>query len=139
MGNIPERTAPLAGAIRRRPEHRETLLGRAGPLLSGVEVARLLGLDAAEVEALRGAQGLLAVQIDTGWTYPACQFVGAAVLPGLADLLQAHARKDTWAILDLLLAPDPALSGRSPIQALQDGDERALKRHVAQTGGDGFA
>ncbi|PTX52302.1 hypothetical protein IQ03_01092 [Gemmobacter caeni] len=139
MGDLPERTSPLAGAILRCHGHREALLRRAGPLLSGAEVARLLGLDAAGVEALRAAHGLLAVKIETGCAYPASQFLGAEVLPGLAVLLQAHAGMDPWVVLDLLLAPDPAMNGRSPLQALREGDAEGLRRHIAQAGGDGFS
>jgi hypothetical protein len=131
-------TAPLSGAVLRSEEHRELLLDRAGPALPVREAAALLGTDSAGVEALRVTRRLLAIPLGEGWTYPASQFRDGAALPGLARLLQAHAGKDPWVILDILLAPDPALNGRTPIQALRDGDEQALSRHIAQAGGDGF-
>jgi len=71
--------------------------------------------------------------------YPAIQFHDGEVLTGLAPLFQALAGKEPWVILDILLAPDPALNGRTPIQALRDRDEQALRRHIARAVGDRFA
>jgi len=130
---------PLSGAIDRSREHLKLLLDRAGPVLSGTETARLLGVDKARVDTLRAERRLLALPLDEGWAYPAFQFQGGAVLPGFESLLQAHEEKDPWAVLDLLLAPDTALDGRAPVQALCDGDATALRRHVSQSHGDGFA
>lgn len=132
-------TGPLAAAARKGEEHRGLLLDRAGPALSVQETAGLLGTDSAGVEALRATRRLLAIPLGEGWAYPESQFRNGAALPGLDRLLEAHAGKDPWAILDLLLAPDPALNGRTPLQALRDGDAGALSRHIAQVGGDGFA
>lgn len=133
------RARPLSGAIDRSQEHLKLLLDRAGPVLSGTETARLLGVDKARVDTLRAERRLLAIPLGEGWAYPALQFRDGAALPGLDRLLEAHAGKDPWAILDLLLAPDPALNGRAPLEALRAGDAEALSRHVAQAGGDGFA
>lgn len=133
------RARPLSGAIDRSREHLKLLLDRAGPVLSGTETARLLGVDKARVDRLRAERRLLAIPLGEGWAYPAFQFQGGAVLPGLEGLLQAHEGKESWAVLDLLLAPDPALDGRAPVQALRDGDATGLRRHVSQSNGDGFA
>ncbi len=129
----------LSGALRRSRGDRDELLSRAGPLLSAAEVARLLGVEGAETGRLRDARGLLALRIDADWAYPALQVRDGAALPGLDRLLRAHCGKDPWAILDLLLAPDPALNGRTPLEALRDGDAEGLSRHIAQLSGDGFA
>jgi hypothetical protein len=130
---------PLSGAAGRSDEHRDLLLDRAGTVLPASEAAALLGTDSAGVEALRETRRLLAIPLGDGWAYPALQFQDGAALPGLDRLLDAHAGKDPWAILDLLLAADPALNGRTPLQVLRDGDAGALSRHIAQVGGDGFS
>jgi hypothetical protein len=47
-----------------------------------------------------------------------------------------------WATLDFLLAPDTALAGRTPLQALQAlqaGDRDGVLRLVCAGQGDGFA
>jgi hypothetical protein len=132
-------SGPLAAAAGRGEEHRALLLDRAEPALPVPEVARLLGIDEAGVEGMRATRRLLAVPFRGDWAYPAFQFRDGAALPGLNRLLEAHAGKDPWVILDLLLAPDPALNGRAPLEALRDGDAEALSRHVAQAEGDGFA
>ncbi|WP_134679442.1 hypothetical protein [Paracoccus ravus] len=61
------------------------------------------------------------------------------MLPGLELVLMAYEEYDPWVILDILLAPDSALGGRTLLEAIQEGDERAIARHIAQARGDGFA
>lgn len=129
---------PLSGAIGRSEGHRKLLLEKAGPLLSVSETARRLEVEEARVDVLRDAARLLALPLEEGWAYPAFQFQGGAVLPGFEALLRAHEEKDPWVVLDILLAPDPALDGRAPAEVLRDGDEVALRRHVSQSYGDGF-
>ncbi|WP_134679443.1 hypothetical protein [Paracoccus ravus] len=59
------------------------------------------------------------------------------MLPGLDLVLIAHEDDDPWVILNILLAPDSALGGRSLFQAIQEGDARAIARHVAEAKGYG--
>lgn len=130
---------PLSEAIGRSEGHRKLLLEKAAPLLSVSETARRLGVEEARVDALRATTRLLALPLEAGWAYPAFQIQGGAVLPGFEALLHAHKEKDSWVVLDILLAPDPALDGRAPVEILRDGDEAAIRRHVLQSYGDGFA
>ena len=73
------------------------------------------------------------------WSYPALQLEVGEVLFALERILNAHVEKEPWAILDILIAPDEALTGRTLLQAMQEKDEKAIARHIAQVGGDGFA
>lgn len=132
-------TDPLAGAVGRSIAHRRRLAEMAGEMLSSAQVEDLLGIKRQAIDKRRQANKLLAVRMAADWAYPAFQFGQDGVLPGLEDVLKAHADEDPWVILDILLAPDTALGGRSLLEALQDGDADAVARHVAQTSGDGYA
>jgi hypothetical protein len=61
------------------------------------------------------------------------------VIPGLAEVVRGLAAAGPWVTLDFLLAPDTVLAGRTPLQALQDGDHDAVLRLVRASQGDGFA
>jgi hypothetical protein len=130
---------PLAGAVARAISHRRRLMDMAGEFLPSSQVEALLGIRRQAIDKRRNAHRLLAVRMASDWLYPAFQFGEDGLVPGLEAILQAHAGKDPWVILDILLAPDEALGGRTLLQAIQEGDEQAVARHVAQAGGDGFA
>jgi hypothetical protein len=133
------RTDPLAGAVGRSINHRDRLRQMAGEMLSSSQVEELLGIRRQAIDKRRKAHKLLALRMGSDWSYPALQFDGGEVLFGLENVLNAHAEKDPWVILDILLAPDEVLSGRTLLQAMQEKDEQAIARHIAQVGGDGFA
>lgn len=130
---------PLAGAVARSIEHRRQLQEMAGELLSSTQVEDLLGIKRQAIDKRRNAHKLLGLKLASDWFYPAFQFSKGDVLPGLETVLQAHAESDPWVILDILLAPDEALDGRTLLRAIEEGDERAVERLVAQASGDGFA
>lgn len=104
---------PLAAARARFREHQPLLLAEAGPMLSADEVAQRLGVSPVEVETRRKAHGLLAVQVDEAWRYPAFQLTGDQLLPGLPAVLAQLAPSGPWVTLDNLLARDEALYGRN--------------------------
>jgi hypothetical protein len=60
-------------------------------------------------------------------------------LPGIAEVVRGLADQGAWATLDFLLAQDSALGGRSPLEALLQGDLGAVERLVRANTGDGFA
>jgi hypothetical protein len=133
---------PLAPLIARNAEHRLELLGEAGGTLSAEEVGQLLGITRQAVDKRRRASGLLAFRRGGDWRYPRRQFDEEAheVLEGLPKIVQAFAEAGPWVTLDFLLAPDDALDGRSPIEALRaDGWSEDLDRLLRIEGGDGFA
>lgn len=123
---------PLSGAAGRSIAHRCTLAELAGELLSSSQVEDLLGIKRLAIDKRRSANKLLAVRLASDWLYPAFQFGESGVLPGIEEVLQVHASDDPWVVMDILLAPDDALRGRSLLQAIQEGDDAAISRHIAQ-------
>lgn len=132
-------TDPLVGAVGRSIAHRRKLMEMAGEMLSSSQVEELLGIKRQAIDKRRKAHKLLSVRMASDWVYPAFQFGKEDVLPGIEEVLQAHADDDPWVILDILLAPDAALRGRTLLQAIQQGDAEAISRYVAQQLNDGYA
>ena len=130
---------PLAPALARNVEHRRTLLERAGGTVSAEAAGRALGISRQAVDKRRRAGTLLAVREGSDWRYPACQFHEGEVVPGIADIARGFTATGPWAALDFLLAPDEALEGRTPLQALRSGAREQVRRLVRAAQGDGFA
>lgn len=118
---------------------RRSLLSRAGGGLTIRDVATRLGVQEQDVERLRANGRLLAVPGPggEGWLYPACQFVESAVLPGLDEVIGEFTVNSAWTQLYVLISNDPALSGRSPVEALKDGDIEAARQVVQGYGEQG--
>jgi hypothetical protein len=121
---------PLAPLLARNVEHRAELLHRAGGNLSAEEAAQRLGIAPETVDEWRRAGTLLAISEGDDWRYPSCQFQQGEVVPGLAEVVRGLASEGPWVTLDILLAPDTVLAGRTPLQALQAGDCDAVLRLV---------
>ena len=132
---------PLVPAIARGVEHRQALREAAGGMLSAAEAGALLSISRQAVDKRRRAGGLLAVREGGDWRYPACQFDAGLgeVVAGVPEVLGALEGQGGWVALDFLLAPDEALAGRSPIEALRAGDAAAVLRVARADAGDGFA
>jgi hypothetical protein len=117
------------------------LLDRAGGGLTTTEVAQRLNVSEQEVDELRAAGRLVAVPDpdSLGWAYPACQFEGPQIVPGLPEVLSDFSVKSPWTRLYVLIGEDPALDGRTPFEALKDGDLDMVREIVSgygQQGGD---
>jgi hypothetical protein len=133
-------TSVVPSMAARASEQRQSLLTRAGGSLTATEVASRLGIDARRVNRLRASDGLLAVPDSNGnWLYPACQLDGNVVTPGLKEVIAEFAVTNPWTRLYVLISRDSALSGRSPIEALKDGDLEAARRIVRGYGQQGAA
>jgi hypothetical protein len=132
------RHVALDGAVSRSIDQRQMLMEMAGEMLSSSQVEELLGIERQEADKRRDAHRLLALWIESDWRYPAFQFREGEPISGMELILRAHAEKDPWVIVDILLAPDDTLGGRTLLQAIREGDTRALARHIAQEKGDGF-
>lgn len=131
----PPAADPLASARARGAQAKGELLHRAGGGLRLGEVARRLGVSAQAVHARRKRGTLLAVpQANGEWLYPACQFGPDGALPGLGTVLQAFGVRSPWTQLAVLLAQAPSLAGRTPLQALQDGQPEAAAQAVSTYG-----
>ena len=130
---------PLAPAVARSLEHRKVLLGLAGPMMSSTQVAELLGLSRQAVDKRRAASRLFAFRMGSDWQYPAFQFDHGTVLPDLERVIASQEGADAWVVLDILLANDSALGGRSLLDALRQRDGQAVERALSQFVVDGFA
>ena len=54
--------------------------------------------------------------------YPAFQFTGEGVVPGLRKVQDALPTRNPWAVLNFLVRPDERLHGRKPIDVLRGGE-----------------
>lgn len=126
---------PLASARARGAQAKGELLRQAGGALRLGEAAQRLGVSPQAVHARRKRGTLLAVpQANGEWLYPACQFGPDGALRGLAAVLAAFGVRSPWTQLSVLLAPAPALGGRTPLQALQAGEADAAARAISTFG-----
>ena len=130
---------PLVPALARNVEHRRILIEYAGGTLSGEEAGRVLGISRQAIDKRRRAGVLLAVREASDWRYPACQFEEGDVVTGLGAVLRGFAAQGPWVALDFLLAPDMALGGRTPLEALRAGEQAAVERLIGAETSDGFA
>jgi hypothetical protein len=130
---------PLVPAVARNVEHRRQLLIRAGGVLSAEEAGKLVGVSRQAIDKRRRSNAILAIREGSDWKYPSCQFRDDDVLPGIADVLRGFETQGAWVALDFLLAKDSALGGRSPIEALRQGDRAAVEKLVRANAADGFA
>jgi hypothetical protein len=100
---------------------RELLIGGGGGLTSS-QVARALGITRQAVDKRRIRRALLAVPNGSGeYLYPACQFTPDGAIPGLEDVLRAFQIQSPWTQLSVLLAPAPALGGKTILDVLRSG------------------
>ena len=117
------------------------LLEAAGGTLNAPEVA-LLSVSRQAVDKRRRSHGLLALRQGGDWRYPRCQFNEAEhdVIADLPRFLKEAKISSPWVVLDLLLAPDDALDGKTPLEVLHtEGWTDALARILRIEHGDGFA
>lgn len=131
---------PLAGARLRAAGARQELVQRAGGAYQAHEVARMLGITRQAVHGRYKRGSLLGLpQGATEVLYPACQFTrDGQVVDGLPDVLRAFRVQNPYTRLAVLVAPSPALGGRTPLDALAAGDRagavqavRAYGEHLA--------
>jgi hypothetical protein len=114
---------PFIEAMARGAGIKRDLLASGGGGLTASQVAAALGITRQAVEKRRGRRGLLAVPNGSGdYLYPACQFTQNGVIPGLQDVLRAFQIRSPWTQLSALLAPSPALSGVTILEALKSGE-----------------
>ncbi len=149
---IDEATTAFQSALdeivgRHRPRHDPAQLGRAaalgamagslwsdelGPFYDSDGVAVLLGgITKQAVSDRVRRHRLIALRTGSGrLVYPAFQFQGRAVVPGVAATLTIVAPDDTeaWYVASWFVTPDANLAGRSPIEALRNGDTDQVAR-----------
>ena len=68
--------------------------------------------------------------------YPAFQFERERVLPGLAEVLQCFGDgAEEWTVAAWLVSPSRSLGGRSPVEWLRDGRDRAPRARARSRDG----
>ncbi|MFG1404248.1 DNA-binding protein [Xanthobacter sediminis] len=130
---------PLVPALARNVEHRRELLKRAGGVMSAEEAGKIAGVSRQAIDKRRRGNAILAIREGSDWKYPACQFQDGEVLLGIADVVRGLETQGAWVALDFLLSADSALGGRSPLEALRQGDRASVERLVRANAEDGFA
>jgi hypothetical protein len=141
MGSAVEQLDPLAALIARGAEQKLDLLKEAGGALPVSDVAKLLGISRQAVDKRRREGKLLAIARGADYAYPACQFEGDDVVPGLPEILGARGLQHPWAALAFLVTPEDQLGGRSPLEALRRKDAKLKDvtiRLARAAAGDGF-
>ncbi len=138
---LEEFIAPLPRLDQRLAARQRALLERAGVGLTITQVAQRLNVSEQDVDELRAANRLLAVPNPDGetWAYPACQLESSKIVPGLAEVLSDFPVKSAWTRLYVLIGEDPALGGRTPIEALRNGDLDMVREIVSGYGEQGGA
>jgi len=127
---------PFVEAMARGAAIKQELLTVAGGALTSSQAAAVLGITRQAVDKRRTRRALLAVPNGSGeYLYPACQFTSDGVVPGFEAVLQAFQIQSPWTQLSVLLAPAPALGGKSTVEALKAG-ELQKARGVAASFGD---
>ena len=139
---LEEFIAPLPRLDQRLAARQRALLERAGVGLTITQVAQRSNVS----RARRGrtasrSNRLLAVPNPDGetWAYPACQLESSKIVPGLAEVLSDFPVKSAWIRLYVLIGEDPALGGRTPIEALRNGDLDMVREIVSGSGEQGGA
>jgi len=111
---------------------KQELLTSGGGGLTSSQVSSALGITRQAVDKRRVRHALLAVPNGSGeYLYPACQFTSTGVIPGLEEVLRAFQIRSPWTQLSAMLAPAPALRGKTILEALKSG---AIERAIAIAG-----
>lgn len=116
--DLDARVAALAGE--------DDLIRRAGSLKDIKWVADYLAISPKSVAAKARRKELLAIPRGDRNLYPAIQFRDGQVLPGLREVLQALPLTNGWSQLSFLLAANPGLDDRTPLDALETGRAAVL-------------
>jgi hypothetical protein len=115
-----------ARALARGAALKQRMLMQAGGALTSGEVAAILGITAQGVKSRAERGKLLAVPLSGGkWGFPALQFTGNDVRPGIPEVVGEAGRRamGAWYLLSLLLEPAPG--HHTMLDALADPTIRA--------------
>lgn len=112
--------AAVARGLAREKETRAALVADS---YSTAQVADLLGVSSAAVTKRRGKGGLIAFKHKEDWRYPRWQFDRAAVIPAaIAAWQMLPDRHDVAGLVRWFTLPTRHLGGRTPIDAIRQGD-----------------
>lgn len=101
----PQRLAAERAAKARTAHFRAELADKADGMYGRADVAALLGVTPAAIDKQRQRRQILGVPYGSELRFPAAQFHGDAVVPGLKAILSAFGDMNPWSQLQLLVAP----------------------------------
>lgn len=126
---------PFVEAMARGAAVKQELLESASGGLTSSQVATALGITRQAVDKRRRRRTVLAVSMGSGeYLYPACQFGPEGVIPGFEEVLLAVQIRNPWTQLSALLAPVPALGGKTVFDALKAGETKKAASVIASLG-----
>jgi hypothetical protein len=125
----------LAAARARGEQMKRDILAAQGDLLDVVQVAACLRIASADVEVNYRRGLLVGLPLDEGVVgFPAWQFTEIGLLPGLEDVLRGLGVRNVWMRAAFFLSGDLRLDGRTPLEALLDGEIDAVRAAAAAYG-----
>jgi hypothetical protein len=142
IGSAVAQIDPDAIDLAHEIEHRETLVRRAGGMLSAEEAGQLLHITRQAIDKRRRSGNLLAIRQGGNWLYPRAQFHEHETIPALSDVIKGFDESGPWVTLEFLLTEDSVLEGLSPREGLLKGGEmrdRVMMLVRGQESGEGFA
>jgi hypothetical protein len=120
---------PYREALRRGREAQKRLLAAEGGVLSGAQVADLLGLSRQAVDKRRRAGRLLGLSTGRrGIVYPAWQFTEGGVLPGLEEVLADLPIRIGWSPVIFMLSENAWVDDEIPLHVLRKGEVDRVRR-----------
>lgn len=112
----------------RTAEFKRDLLQRAGGSLTAEQVRTLLGYKSVQAVYKAVAVGRLLVLDDNGTKlFPAFQFDGSHILPGMADFLAAAPDTSPWALLQFMVDGAEGLGPERPMNLVKSGRDACAR------------
>lgn len=119
-----------AERLARTAEFKRDLVDRAGGALTAEQVQKLLGYKSVQAtHKAVASRRLLAVDDNGRKLFPAFQFDGAAIAPGMAAVLTATPTTSPWALLQFMVDGDEGLGDQRPMDMVKGGP-REIERLV---------
>lgn len=113
-----------AERLARTAEFKRDLVERAGGALTAEQVRKLLGHRSVQaVHKAVASRRLLAVDDNGRKLFPAFQFDGSSVVPGMAAVLAATPTTGPWALLQFMVDGDEGFGDEQPLDMVKSGAE----------------
>jgi hypothetical protein len=112
------------GRLARTAEFQRDLLQRAGGAFTTEKIRSTLGYKSAQaVNEAVTCRRLLVVDVDGTRLFPAFQFHGGSIVPGMADVLSAAPNTGPWELLQFFVAGDEGLGDDLPMDLIRHGPD----------------
>lgn len=131
---------PLAAARLRGVQKQQALLEASGGTLSAEQTSEVLGISRQAVDKRRRQGQLIGLtQGRRGYAYPACQFENGRTLPHFKEVLDLLNEHDPWMQLSFFLNGNDRLHGKTPMDALREGQAESVELAARSFGEHGAA